>query len=322
MVASLLFGMMKTAVTARVMPFHVFVDIADKIILLDPQAKTLKTMAPDAGGLERELEGFSKIEGPPDIPQLPKVGEAGAGPGRGNGVDIRWLVKYFRHYLWLLCFSPSMLLYMSLGGVLVGFVSTWFTFKYFPFAEYLTPLLHDDTLAGIGFIQCRILLPLIVSLLLAARNGAIIAADLGYRVNRKQIRAMQNLGIPHRIYLQTTILAALVISGLLMTVMSLGISAWVSMETWSLLFPDDSLHIWRESFFSSLTRGDGLLPQGTGWVLAKVVGSAAAIGFAGLYFGLAEKKSVIDINRGIAQSIVTSVSLLLVIHTAVSLIEF
>ena len=114
-----------------------------------------------------------------------------------------------------------------------------------------------------------------------------------------------------------TILAALVISGLLMTVMSLGISAWVSMETWSLLFPDDSLHIWRESFFSSLTRGDGLLPQGTGWVLAKVVGSAAAIGFAGLYFGLAEKKSVIDINRGIAQSIVTSVSLLLVIHTAV-----
>ena len=30
---------------------------------------------------------------------------------------------------------------------------------------------------------------------------AIIAADLGYRVNRKQIIAMQNLNIPHRIYI-------------------------------------------------------------------------------------------------------------------------
>jgi ABC-type transporter Mla maintaining outer membrane lipid asymmetry permease subunit MlaE len=211
---------------------------------------------------------------------------------------------------------------MSLGGVLVGFVSTWFTFKYLPFAEYLTPLLHDDTLAGIGFIQYRILLPLIVSLLLAARNGAIIAADLGYRVNRKQIIAMQNLNIPHRIYIQFTIMVTLVFSSLLVTVMSMGISAWVSMETWSALFPDSSRHVFRESFFFSLTAGDGIVPNGTGWVLAKVMGSAAAIGLASMVFGLSEKNSVVDINRGIAQAIVISVSLLLVIHTIVSIIEF
>ncbi len=299
--------------------FHVFVEVADKIILLDPNAKALTTLEPDANSLERKLEAFSEIE---KIEEIPRLHSAASGPTGGVGVNFLWLIKYFRHYLWVLCFSPSMILYMSLGGVLVGFVSTWFTFKYLPFAEYLTPLLHDDTLAGIGFLQYRILLPLIVSLLLAARNGAIIAADLGYRVNRKQIIAMQNLNIPHRIYIQSTILVTLVISSLVMTAMSLGISAWVSMETWSALFPDSSRHIWRESFFFSLTTGAGIFPNGTEWVVAKVVGSAVAIGLASLVFGLSEKNSVVDINRGIAQAIVISVSLLLVIHTIVSIIEF
>jgi ABC-type multidrug transport system ATPase subunit/ABC-type transporter Mla maintaining outer membrane lipid asymmetry permease subunit MlaE len=299
--------------------FQDFVEVADKIILLDPKAKSLRTMRPDAKALERELEAFSEFN---NIPEIPPMAAAKSGPLDSATVDLRWLAKYFRHYLWVLCFSPSMILYMSLGGVLVGFVSTWFTFKYLPFAEYLTPLLHDDTLAGIGFVQYRILLPLVVSLLLAARNGAIIAADLGYRVNRKQIIAMQNLNIPHRVYLHFTILVILVFSSLLMTAMLLGISAWVSMETWSVLFPDSSLHVWRESFFSSLTVGDGMVFDGTGWVLAKVAGSAVAIGIAGLVFGLAEKSSVVDINRGIAQAIIGSVSLLFVIHTVVALIEF
>ena len=62
--------------------------------------------------------------------------------------------------------------------------------------------------------------------------------------------------------------------------------------------------------------------HGTGWVLVKVVGSALAIGFAGLVFGLTKKSSVVDINRGIAQAIVVSVSLLFIIHTVVALIEF
>ena len=299
--------------------FHEFVEVADKIVLLDPNTKTLRTLKPDAKALERKLEAFSEIE---KIPEIPRMGTAAADPPAAAGFKIRWLAKYFRHYLWILCFSPSMIIYMSLGGVLVGFVSTWFTFKYLPFAEFLTPLLHDDTLAGIGFVQCRILIPLVVSLLLAARNGAIIAADLGYWVNRKQIVAMQNLNIPHRVYIHFTILVTLVLSSLLMTAMSLGISAWVTMETWSILFPDSSLHVWRESYFSSLTIGDGIVPDGTGWVLAKIIGSAAAIGFAGLVFGLAEKGSVVDINRGIAQAIVASVSLLLIIHTTVSIIEF
>ena len=94
------------------------------------------------------------------------------------------------------------------------------------------------------------------------------------------------------------------------------------METWSVLFPASSLHVWRESFFSSLIVGDGMVFDGTGWVLVKVVGSAVAIGIASLVFGLAEKSSVVDINRGIAQAIVVSVSLLFVIHTIVALIEF
>jgi len=299
--------------------FHAFVEVADKIILLDPDAKALRTLKPDSTALERELEVFASSN---NIPEIPRLGMAKSGAPGASGFHIRWLVKYFRHYLWVLCFAPSMILYMSLGGMLVGFVSTWFTFKYLPFAEYLTPLLHDDTLAGIGFVQFRILVPLIVSLLLAARNGAIIAADLGYRVNRKQIVAMQNLNIPHRVYIHFAILVTLVLSSLLMTAMSLGISAWVSMETWSVLFPDSSLHVWREGFFFTLTAGEGFIPDGTGWTLAKIVGSAAAIGFAGLVFGLAEKNSVVDINRGIAQAIVASVSLLLVIHTAVSLVEF
>ena len=87
-----------------------------------------------------------------------------------------------------------MLAYIGVGGAILGFVSIWFGFNYHAFGGYLKSILHDETLAGIGFVQTTIAVPLIASILVMARNSAIIACRSRQpRMLSSQLKAMRNL---------------------------------------------------------------------------------------------------------------------------------
>ena len=69
--------------------------------------------------------------------------------------------RYFIEYFWVLVASPFMLAYLGVGGLILGFVSIWFGFHYNSFGGYLKSILHDETLAGLGFVQTTVAVPLI-----------------------------------------------------------------------------------------------------------------------------------------------------------------
>ena len=46
--------------------------------------------------------------------------------------------------------SPSAWVYFGAAGVIAGFVSTYFTFKFLPFRAYTEPLLTEELLHGLG----------------------------------------------------------------------------------------------------------------------------------------------------------------------------
>src|SRR6056297_817721 len=62
----------------------------------------------------------------------------------------RWGFRFGLHYLRLVC-GPSAWLYLWIAGMIAGFTTTYFTFKFLPYRLYTNPLLLEDLLAAIGF---------------------------------------------------------------------------------------------------------------------------------------------------------------------------
>jgi ABC-type multidrug transport system ATPase subunit/ABC-type transporter Mla maintaining outer membrane lipid asymmetry permease subunit MlaE len=233
-----------------------------------------------------------------------------------------WQARFFGYYFWLLCLSPSILLFIGLGGILVGFVSTSFIFQYFPYRDILVPVIQNDALAGIGYVQFRLLIPLVVSILIATRNGAIISADIGSRVYSSQPWAMGNLGIPYRRYIPGNITLSLMLGTPVLCLAAMAISAWFSMQTWHAMYPEQSAYFWREHYFREIWPLDHSLPVGLFWVLAKILPSALCANLISIYFGSRPKKSVTDVNSAIANSIIFSVSFVFLWHSLVILYHF
>lgn len=243
--------------------------------------------------------------------------------GRGfHHARTRWLYFFFKHYFSQLCSSPLLLVYMSIGGILTGFVSVWFSIQNLPYKRYLLEAIHDELLSGVGFFQFRVLAPLITSLLLAGRNGAIISADLGHRVHASQFKAMRNLRLPYKLYFFASMVVNSILAAWLMFAVVWLIAAWVSLGTWMVLYPNHHSGIWHELFFRSYFTSQTTLPLGWGWVASKMALSGVACSIAAIVAGFSAKSSVLDINRGIAISLVSGISAVLLIHTVFAFLEF
>ncbi|MBF0130678.1 MAG: ABC transporter permease, partial [Alphaproteobacteria bacterium] len=230
--------------------------------------------------------------------------------------------RYFKEYFWVLCASPLMLLYIALGAMIVGFVSIWFGFNYETVGTFVRSLVHDEALMGIGFIEATVAVPLMTSILLVARNNAIITADIGNRELSSQLRAMRNLRIPGETYLVTSIMLNMILGAVVLGVVAWVMSSWTSYKTWQFLFPDQPFELWQENFYRILLRNEAVLLKSLGWVALKMITSVAVASAIAVRVGLGKKDSVVSINHGIARSIVLGVSATLFIHAVVAIFQY
>jgi ABC-type multidrug transport system ATPase subunit/ABC-type transporter Mla maintaining outer membrane lipid asymmetry permease subunit MlaE len=291
--------------------------LADKVLLVDSSTRKIKQIKPDMQTIEQELMRL-------DVGTRDQaVVGAGAWQGRmRRRVSARWFLRYFAEYFWVLCVSPFMLAYVGLGGLILGFVSVWFGFNYNEFGGYLKAILHDETLSGIGFVQTTIAVPLIASILVVARNSAVITADLGNRVLSSQFRAMNNLNIPGLGYLVASILVANTLALFFLTTVALAMASWAALQTWHFFFPDQPFEFWQENYFRRLNQSGPRLILELGWVGCKIVLSSLLGSAAAIFIGLRPKKSVVSINNAIAEAIVIGVSLTLLAHAFFAIVQF
>lgn len=305
------------------------IDVADRVLVLDPRRHALVELPADAGLVERRLEEIGATGGEPTgtAAMAPERATAivsvSAGPMRSSATwRMGWTLRFLAGYLWELCFAPSALLFVGLGSVIVGFVTTWFIFQYLPFKDLLMPIIHSDALAGLAFSELRVLAPLTTAVLISTRNAALIGADIGHKVYSDQIKAMRNLNVPHDIYLTGTILVASAVASVVLVVMSECLTAWVAMATWSYIFPDESTYMWRDQYFQRLWPPGQFLMDGTDWIAAKAIPSIVGAAAISLYFGYRAKSTVIDINQSIAQALIWGLSFVLIWQSVLTLIEF
>lgn len=316
-------GLIKSICTERAIPViivahHVddLLPFADKVLLLDSRTRKVTQLEVNLKAIEQAMMQL-------DVGASLDLQDATDAPQKFRRLGTRfpklWFARYFIEYFWVLCLSPYMLAYVGVGGAILGFVSIWFGFNYHSFGGYLKSILHDETLAGIGYVQTTIAVPLVASILVVARNSAIISADLGNRIMSSQFRAMRNLDIPGLRYLTLSIIVANMLALLLLTAAALVTASWSAYQTWSIFFPDQPFEFWQENYFRRLLEAG----QGEwGWGLAKVILSALLSSAAAIAIGLRRKTDVISVNNAIAKAIVIGVSLTLLAHAFLAVMRF
>ena len=311
---------------AIIVAHHVddFISLADRILLLDPGTASLRDVAVDRQAIEDAMLAI----GSPEVVESASRGlgddMAAANPwtiAQPKRSRAYWFMRYFGHYMWLLFAAPSMLIYAVLGSAIVGFVTVWFGFNYHSFGGYLRAILHDETLEGLGFVLTTVAVPFNTCILVIARNSAIIAADLGNRVSGMQLQAMRNLRLPGRAYIVASIMISLVVGSLILVGFAMISAFLTSLVTWQYLFPGQPIGYWQENFFRKIIDGHIMWEAG-GWIVLKVALSALLGGGAAVIVGLQPLRSPSQVAQLIATAIITGVSLTLLVHAVMLVLQF
>ncbi|TWT79767.1 Sulfate/thiosulfate import ATP-binding protein CysA [Planctomycetes bacterium CA13] len=234
---------------------------------------------------------------------------------------LRWGVRFVLHYLRLVG-GPSAWFYLILAGLIVGFTGTYFTFRFLPFRSYTQPLLIDELLASIGFALYRILVPVLATVLVAARCGAAVSADVGVKRYGGQVDALHTLGVKPRSYLLLPIVIAFVLATPMLEWMAFSAAKAISMVTFVQTYPHIGPYFWQQHFLRNLTTDGTTMFVGWGWVLAKNVLCGFGTAVIAYYRGLSPKDSASDVSHAITSTVLWTTLYVLIVHFVVALIEF
>ncbi|APZ90681.1 ATP-binding cassette domain-containing protein [Fuerstiella marisgermanici] len=321
--------------------FEALKGIADHVVLLNHHDRTLQEVKPDQWSVLPELLG-----------DPPRVESSAAGPasattratqaiGRamaacGEFVEqalllpvalvpwwksFRWGSRITWHYIKLVC-GWSACFYIAIAGMIIGFVAQDFIFRYLPFRQYTEPLLIENLLHATGFSLYRFLVPILCTILIAARSGAAVAADVGSKVYGNQLDAMKTIGMNPSRSVRTPILYAFLIGVPLLTFLSYGVASLTSAVAFLSTHAREGIAFWDAHFHKELRLPTGVFYKGTGWLFGKLLTCAVGIAMISWKCGSAPKQSAPEISRGVTQTILWSTLFTLLVHFVFSLFEF
>lgn len=239
----------------------------------------------------------------------------------------KWGFRFFAHYFRLVG-GPSAWIYLFLAGMIIGFTSTYFTFRFLPFRLYTQPLLIDEMLATIGFALYRVLVPILATILIAARCGAAITADVGVKQYGGQVDAMKTLGVKPESYLLVPIIMAFVVATPLLEWCAFTAARMISLTTFNATHPNIGPYFWEQHFFRNLLSGDVTsfggfkLYNGWDWGLLKNLLCGVGTAVIGYHRGLQPKNSASDVSAAITSTVLWTTLYVLVVHFLVALFEY
>ncbi|MEO1998631.1 MAG: ATP-binding cassette domain-containing protein [Planctomycetaceae bacterium] len=316
--------------------------IADRIFLLDAAARVLREIPRERWSELRDLFKQAPVVSPTTPSKRPTIGTWLAHHlGRflensSRAIEAclsvpfwlipvwkspRWGLRFAGHYLRLVA-GMSAIAYIAIAGLIIGFVATYFTFRFLPFAQYTEPLLIENLLGSIGFSLYRILVPVLATLLIASRCGAAVAADVGGKTYGRQMDALRTLGAPPKRYLLTGILYAFLVGTPWLSMLAYAVAHATSLAVFTSIYPEWGPDFWHLHFHKDLLVPQGGLYVGTGWLTAKLLACGLGTALISYHCGARPKSSSADVSRGITGAILWSTLLVLLIHFGFTFVEF
>jgi len=235
--------------------------------------------------------------------------------------SVKWGLRYTFYYLSLVA-GPSACVYIAIAGTILGFVAQDFVFRYLPFRQFTEPLLTENLLHATGFSLFRFLVPLLATILIAARSGAAVASDIGSKVYGEQLDAMKTLGVnPSRI-LRTPILYAFLIGTPFLSLLSYAAASLTAAFAFQMTHADLGIAFWDAHFHRELIQPTGFFYKGSGWLIAKLLTCGAGVAMISWRCGVTPKLSGAEISHGVTRTILWATLYVLFVHFGYSLFEF
>jgi len=232
-----------------------------------------------------------------------------------------WGSRFLLHYLRMVA-GPSAWIYVAVAGAIAGFVVTDYTFRFLPYRAYVEPLVVEDLVHALGFTLYRILVPVLICSMVAARCGAAVASDVGAKVYGHQFDAMRSLGARPESYIATNVLWAFLVGSVALNMIAYVASRLVSLVVFTSTHPQLGPFFW-ESHFDMFLRVPGQrFYLGTGWLVAKLLVCGAGVASISYECGARPKHSPTDVSRGITSTVLWSTLFVLVVHMLFALFEF
>ncbi len=323
--------------------YETLIPIADAVYVLDPVAKQLvalpreqwprlnEVLKPMSAAAIREAEQvewnwrqFAWGKASSFFQSTTRVLEA-AGLGITSMIPMwrnpKWGLRYLAHYLRLVM-GPTAWFYLGIAGFIVGFVTTFFVFRYLPYATYIEPLLIDDLLAALGFSTYRIFVPVLTTVLIAARCGAAVSSDVGSKQYGNQVDAMQSLGAAPRSYLLTPILISFVVGTPILTLFAFLVAQFLSLLAFVGTHPEHGADFWYLNYHYALNKTDGPFFKGTFWLLAKLILCGFGIAVVSYFQARRPKYSSNDVSNSVTATIFWATIYVLLIHFVFAFYEF
>ncbi len=323
--------------------YETLLPIADMVFLLDPIKKQLLTIEREQWGslsdilkpmsaaaireteptpwnwrtfLARQASEF--LQATTRVLEAAWMGVLSLVPTWGNP---KWGMRYLAHYLRLVV-GPTAWFYLGIAGFIVGFVTTFFVFRYLPYATYTEPLLIDDLLAALGFSTYRIFVPVLATVLIAARCGAAVSSDVGSKQYGNQIDALQSLGAAPQSYLLTPILISFIVGTPALTLFAFFVAQFLSLMAFVGTHPEHGADYWYLNYHYALNKTTGPLFKGTVWLLAKLILCGAGIAVISYFQARRPKYSSHDVSNSVTATIFWATIYVLVIHFVFAFYEF
>ena len=315
-----------------------FAGLADAVLFLDPSDRVLKR-------LEAGPEAFAQVERalahvrPPDTEVETRV-----------PLRVRWLQAWRRaalgtsavllDWLWLLAVPAAflrlahpldgprvrqalrrdlalgVLAFVGISAMLVALTGTYFLFERLPKRAWTEPIVQDDLIAGLGLIFVRVGLPLLVSVLLAAKLGAAAAAHLGHMSLTRQIDALDLLRVSRRRHLLLPAAASQLVSAWMCVLAGIFLAYLMALVVFLATHEGYSVRYFQAAFVRELDGGVVL------WVLCKTAVSAVGVAAVAFRVGTQPKRSPELVVKGIHRTLLRALLLVLAVHALFAFLEF
>jgi ABC-type multidrug transport system ATPase subunit len=232
-----------------------------------------------------------------------------------------WGLRFLGHYARMV-FGPTAIIYLIASGLISGFVTTYFTFKFLPYSTYTQPLLVEDLLTALGFAMYRIFVPVLSCVLIAARCGAAVTSDIGGRQFGNQLDAMRTLGARPTFYLLTPIVWSFLIGTPILCYAAYYSAKYTSLVTFVLNDPVHGPDFWQMHFHRGLDVAGEFTYRGFGWLISKLLCCGFGIAVIAYYQGCKPKFSTTDVSRSVTATILWATLLSLFVHFVFAIYEY
>lgn len=319
--------------------YEAFAAIADVVLFLDPRTRVLRRMPPTE-------ETFAHLHMALAQAAAPEVEVVAGGRGWGRRLAAAWhraavgTSEVLLDWAWLLLvpaaflrlghpldgprlrqalrrdLAPGVLAFVGLSAVLVALTGTYFLFERLPKRAWTEPLVQEDIVTGLGLLYVRVGIPLLVSVLLAAKLGAAAAAHLGHMSLTRQLDALKLLGVSLRRHLLLPTAAGQLAAAWVTTACAVFLAYAMSLVVFLVAHPGFSVPYFQAAFTRELDATSFL------WLFVKVGVSALGVAAVAFRVGTAPKRSPEDVVKGIHSTLLRALLLVLTIHAFFAFLEF